>query len=479
MSGDVRHVVVVGAGISGLTAAYRLHKAGLKCTLLESSSRFGGVIQSQRHDDCLLELGPDCWASNKPAAMDLAKELGIADQVIGTREGTRRSFILHQGKLKRLPEGFFLISPMSVKALIKTPILSLCGKIRMGLEPLVRARRDEHDESLAGFVRRRFGREALDRIAQPMVAGIYSADPEKLSLQATFPQFLQWEREQGSVIRALRRRARHHTAEAKAAGPRYGMFVSFRHGMSTLPEALAAALPEESLRLNTRVSVLRRVGDIWQVDTADETLRADAVVLAVPARISAHLLRDTDAEFAEVLSGIEYASAAVVNLVFKRSQISHPMDGIGAVIPAIEGREVIAFSFSHVKFEGRASEELAVVRVFMGGALRPEVETLSSTQLVETALNELRDLIGVAGDPLHAVAAVHRGAMPQYHVGHVDRVESVRRLQARHAGLVLLGNGFDGVGTPDCIRNANRETARLVDMVEAREAQREARSGTR
>lgn len=465
----MKHVVVIGGGISGLTAAYRLHKAGVRVTLLEASDHLGGVIRTIKQGDCLLETGPDCWASNKPAALELATELGLAEQVIGTREGVRRSFILHKGELKRLPEGFFLISPMSIKALIRTPILSWPGKLRMALELFKRVRREESDESLAEFVRRRFGREALDRIAQPMIAGIYTADPEKLSLKATFPAFIEMERKHGSVIKALRSRAKGEGSRpqgggevAKAAGPRYGLFITFKGGMSMLPDALSNALPPEAIQRNSPVQGLRREGDSWSVELTDRSLEADAVVLAVQSRISAGLLRATDETLCDALGAVEYAGAAVVNFVFDRAQIAHAMDGIGAVIPAVEHRRIVAFSFSSVKFEGRAPEGKAVVRVFMGGALQPEIARLPAEGQIEIAQQELRGLIGLRGEPKFALAESHLGAMAQYHVGHLERVARIRELAAEHPSLAIIGNGFDGVGIPDCVRHANEEVTRLL-----------------
>lgn len=462
--------VVVGAGISGLSFAHRLHTlsqaAGkaLDLTVLEAGDHAGGVIRTLRHDDCLLETGPDCWAGNKPAGVSLCRELGLEGQLVGTRQGLRRSFILHKGRLERLPEGFFLLSPMSVRALLATPLLSLGGKLRMGMDLIARPRRDTGDESLADFVRRRFGREALARIAQPMVAGIYNADPEKLSLQATFPQFLDMERQHGSVIRALRRKA---TTEAKtgagdgaeiakAAGPRYGMFVSLRDGMSTLTDALAAALPTGCLRLNTAVTGLSRQGQTWQVQTGQETRQADLLCLALPAHVSARLLAPAYPQAGAALAGFEYGGATVVNFVFDRAQVKHAMDGMGAVIPVVEGRDIVAFSFSSVKFEGRAPEGKAVIRVFMGGALHPRLEGLDAGALAQVALRELRDLVGIDGQPRFTFAATHARAMAQYHVGHLDRVRQTRKLLDEINGLCVIGNAFDGVGMPDCIRGAQQ-----------------------
>jgi oxygen-dependent protoporphyrinogen oxidase len=402
----------------------------------------------------------------------LAEELGIADQIHGTRQGVRRSFILHHGTLKRLPQGFFLISPMSLRALVETPILSVAGKMRMALELFEGRKKSEEDESLASFMRRRFGKEALERIAQPMVAGIYTADPEKLSLKATFPQFLEMERKHGSVIKALRKRAKQQRKKtegggdvAKAAGPRYGLFITFKDGMSTLPNALVKALPDEAIRLDTEVRALRESGDGWALELPGETLEVDGVVMALQSKLSSELLGEADAELSAALGEIEYAGAAVVNFIFDREQIGHAMDGIGAVIPEVEHRRIIAFSFSSVKFEGRAPEGKAIVRVFMGGALNPEVAAMDPEQQKQVALEEIRELLDIKGEPRFSLAASHRGAMAQYHVGHLDRVARIRELAKQHPTLALVGNGFDGVGIPDCVRNANEGVARLLEAL--------------
>lgn len=465
---DPLRVIVVGAGISGLAFAYRMQvlaaqaKRPLSLTVLEAGTHAGGVIHTLRWQGCLLEAGPDCWAGNKPAGVELCRELGLEADLIGTRPGVRRSFILHKGTLKRLPEGFFLISPMSVRALLATPLISMWGKLRMAMDLVIGPRSSDADESLADFVRRRFGREALQRIAQPMIAGIYTADPEKLSLQATFPQFLQMEREHGSVIRALRRKAAAEAGAktgaevAKAAGPRYGMFVTLKQGMSTLPNALAAVLPPNALRVNSPVQAVRREAGCWRVRLHDgDDLSADVLCLALPAHVSAKVLQAGAPAAAEALGAFEYAGAAVVNFVFERGQIAHAMDGIGAVMPAIEGRRLVAFSFSSVKFEGRAPEGKVVLRAFMGGALQPEIAKLPPEDLKQVALEELRGLVGITGEPLFSQAGSHQGAMAQYHVGHQQRVKAARAAVAGQRGLVVIGNAFDGVGIPDCIRGAN------------------------
>ncbi|MHC4839722.1 MAG: protoporphyrinogen oxidase [Planctomycetota bacterium] len=466
-----KRVAIIGAGISGLTAAYRVQQAGMEPVLFEASDRVGGVIHTSQKHDCLLELGPDCWASNKPAAMELVKELGLEDEVQGTRPGTRRSFILHKGTLKRLPQGFFLIAPMSIPALIKTPIISWPGKIRMAFELLVRRKKTNDDESLSHFVKRRFGQEALDRIAQPMVSGIYTADPDKLSLKATFPQFLDWEQSEGSVIRALRKKARKEKkarsqtgGEIKAAaGPRYGLFVTLKPGMQKLPDTLRSKLSDDSVRLETPIKSVKPTADGVEVETDSGTETFDAAILAMPANRAGELLSGSYDDAADALKGVEYAGSAVANLVFKRDQIAHALDGIGAVVPAIEGRNLVAVSFSHQKFEGRAPEGTAIVRVFMGGALQPQLALKPVDELKEIALKEARDILGISGKPVCHTISQHRGRMAQYHVGHKERTAKLRELLDNIPRLKVIGNGFDGVGIPDCIRNANEATADLIE----------------
>lgn len=466
----MKNIAVIGGGISGLSAAYRAKQNGHNVTLFESSPRVGGVIHTLHEHGCLLECGPDCWAGTKPAGVELARDLGLEDQLIGTRTGVRRSFILHNGTLKRLPEGFYLMSPMSVNALRKTDALSFGAKVRMARELFIGKRQETGDESLASFVRRRFGQEALDRIAQPMIAGIYSADPEKLSLQATFPQFLEYEQEYGSVIRALRKRAKQApktkgAETAKASGPRYGMFVSLRGGMGSLINALVDAIDEDNIRLNTPVQRIEfnDTGTTVHADDADQPF--DAVVLALPAYASAKLLVDHDAELSERLAAIEYSGTSVANFIFERDQIRHPMDGIGAVIPLIEQRKIVAFSFSSVKFENRAPADKVVLRVFLGNITQSGLEHHTDDELQQIALNEARDLIGIDGEPVFAACTRHSRAMAQYHVGHKQRVEKIRALESNHPRLALIGNGYEGIGMPDCVRGANESIDALTESL--------------
>ncbi|MGB7924980.1 MAG: protoporphyrinogen oxidase [Pyrinomonadaceae bacterium] len=468
-----RRIVVIGGGISGLAATHALVERGAaaesapRVLLLEQSARLGGVISTRQRDGFLLEGGPDSFISEKPEAVRLANRIGLADRLIETTEAHRRSFIVRDGRLRPVPEGFQLLAPSRLWPFITTGIFSWRGKARMALD-LVLPRRaaaanGDEEESLAQFVRRRLGREALERMAQPMVGGIYTADPERLSLRATMPRFLEMERTHRSLIRAMMKRRGHESAAGArgTSGARYSLFLSLDEGMRTLVERIGALLPQESVRLNTTVESLAfdRERAEWKirVGAPGETIRADAVCLALPAYTAARLLRATDAELAADMESIPYASTATINLAWKRADIAHPLDGFGFVVPFVERRSVLACTFSHVKFKGRAPEGYALLRAFVGGALQPDMFELDEDEMTARVVADLRALLGIEKPPLFAHVEKWPRSMAQYHLGHLATVERIRRRARTLPGLHLAGNAYDGAGIPDCIRSG--ETA--------------------
>lgn len=464
----MKQVVVAGAGIAGLAAAYRLgvlagapDAASFGVTLLEASERPGGAISSWRREGFLLEGGPDAFLTARPAALALADELKLTPGVIGTNPDRRRSYVLRDGALVPVPEGFYLLAPSSWKALAGTPLFSRRGKLRMALEPLVRARRDALDESLASFVRRRLGREALERFAQPMIGGIHTADPEKLSLAATMPQFLRMEREHGSLFKGLRRGLPKGTS-----GPRYGLFATFRDGMQTLVDALVARMSPAVLRLRTPVQALvppPAPGRPWRIHGTDgKILEADAVCLALPAWASAKLLEPVDAWLAAELAGIPYADCATLNLAFRRDQVGNPLDGMGFVVPLIENREILSCSFSSSKFPGRAPEGSVLLRAFVGGAMQPDRFALADEALIRSALEDLGGILDIRGEPVFVELRRHVRSMAQYHLGHLDRVARIAERLEALPGLALAGNAFAGAGVPDVIAGADSAALALV-----------------
>ena len=492
-----RRIVIVGGGISGLAAAHRLtqhareNDPSLEVLLLESSARLGGTIRTHHREGFLLEGGPDAFISEKPEALTLSKQLGLESHLLETNAAHRRSFIVRAGRLRPVPEGFQLLAPSRFWPFVTTDIFSWTGKARMALELFLPRRATisregvvGDDESLAEFVRRRFGREALERMAQPMVGGIYTADPEQLSLRATMPRFLDMERKHRSVIRAMwRARRSNNTMDAETrstSGARYSLFLSFDGGMQMLTDRLAAELPDGTARLNTRVEAIEYDGQTrrWKLRIgADNTIRvnevieagdvieADAVCLALPAYASAQLLGDVDAQLAAELAAIPYASTATVNLAFRRADIPHPLDGFGFVVPFIERRKIIACTFSSVKFSGRAPVDHALLRAFVGGALQPEMYALDEEQMIAAVREDLHALLGIERAPLLAHVERWPRSMAQYQLGHLARVARIQAQLRRFPTLQLAGNAYGGAGIPDCIRSGHASADELLQTL--------------
>ena len=468
-----------------MVAAMRLGEltAGAKniqIEVFESSPHLGGLVASERIGDYLIERGADSFITNKPGGVALCRKLGLMSDLIGTDDRNRRSLILARGKPIETPEGLNLIAPGSAWSILKTPILSWRGKLRCLLEPLVPRRTEEGDESLASFTRRRLGQEMLDRIVQPMVGGIYTADPEKLSLLATLPRFLEMERRHGSLFEAM------HAddglvggAEKGASGARYGLFASLRRGMSQLLDSL-----EDRVRAVARVHCRARVNEValnhwrckatasgtpgrggeiaWTDASGDERRTSfSAIILATPAHQMSRVLQASLPEAAAELARIEYASSAIVITGHDTQQIDHPLNAFGLVIPAIEKRKILSVSFLNRKFPDRAPPDKVILRTFMGGALQPEMMDLNDGHLIETALSELRSIFGVRSEPEFAVVARYPRAMPQYHVGHLDRVAKIADLLTPTPWIALAGNTLGGVGLPDSILSGEKAAERI------------------
>jgi oxygen-dependent protoporphyrinogen oxidase len=387
----------------------------------------------------------------------------VEDRLIGTDDRFRRVFVVFRGRLHPLPDGFQLLAPTRFGPLLASSLFSWPGKLRMACDLLL-PRGGHPDESLGAFVRRRLGREALERVAQPLVAGIYTADPDELSLGATMPRFLEMERRERSVILALWRAARRAPAQhAGTSGARWSLFVTFAEGMEELVRLLATRLPPGAVRLKERVAAVERDGAGWRVTTAGgAAFTGDALILAPEAHQVARLLRYVDPGLAHLLEGIPYASSATVTLAYRRADVRHPLDGFGFVVPQVEHRPVIAGTFSSVKYPGRAPEGHALLRVFIGGALNESVLEAEDAALVGIALAELGDLLGATGAPLFTRVARYPRAMPQYHVGHAVRAEAIELAVARHPGLRLAGGAYRGVGIADCVRSGEEAAEKLL-----------------
>ncbi len=466
-----RRVIVIGGGITGLSAAHRLtelardKKLNLEILLLESSDRVGGVISTIERDGFLIEEGPDSFITSKPWGLNLAGRLGLDRELIETNKDKRRTYVLFRGRLIPLPDGFFMLAPTRIMPFLETPLFSWRGKMRMLLD-LVIPRGQRDDESLASFVRRRLGVEALERVAQPMISGIYTADPEKLSLRATTPQFIEMEERYGSVLRGMydgyRKRKKGAISDS---GARYSLFVSFRNGMKTLVDALVKAIPGGSIKTGAPVEHIRAADNGWQVTTGEGIHDAAGVIVTTPAYITAGFLENAAGAAAALLRRIEYASSIVVILAYRKEEIETELDGFGFVVPAIERSSMIACSFSSEKFIGRAPQGCTLLRIFAGGAVKPDAYDMEDSRIRETVEKEISSLLGIRTKPLFTIVKRYPKAMPQYHVGHGELVEGIMSEIRKLKGLEIAGNAFSGVGMPDCINSGERAAERIFQSL--------------
>ena len=470
-----RRVVVVGGGIAGLAAAHRLIELNkeksldIEVVLLEASARLGGTIATERVGDFLVEAGPDSFITEKPWALRLCARLGLSSRLVSTEAAYQKIYVVHKGRLEPLPEGFFLLAPTRFWPFVQTPLFSLTGKLRMAAEIFLPRGAVNGDESLGAFVRRRFGAEALDRVAQPLVGGIYAADPDKLSLSATMPRFKEMERVHRSVILSMvseqTRRARNREA---GSGARWSLFVTLVGGMQELVDRIASRLPEGCVRLHTPIAGLIRDTDknLWKVTTrGNESLEVDAVVLATPSFQTAETIGDVASSAADALKQITYASTATVSLAFRQKDFPRPLDSFGFVVPAIESRKIMACTFSSLKYPGRAPEGHVLLRGFVGGSLQPELFQDDDATMEKHVRDELASLLGVVAQPVFSRVWRYPNSMPQYHVGHQTRIQQIEAQLAKFPSLALAGNAYHGVGIADCVRTGEEAAERIINRL--------------
>jgi len=456
-----RCVAVIGGGITGLAAAQRLvsRSEAVKVVLFESSRRLGGIIRTEAADGFLMELGPDSFITNKPAAIQLCEEIGIASQLIPTDSAFRRSLVLRKGRPEQVPDGFMLMAPSKTWSILTSPILSIAGKLRLLSEAFVPRRTTDEDESLGSFVRRRFGQQTLERLVQPLVGGIYTADPEKLSLKATMPRFLEMEQSYGSVIKATRAEQRQDKDQSSGSGARYGLFATVAGGLSEMVAAVENTLLQSGrvdIRLGTEITKIEQTmasDSRWSVQLRDQPpMTFDDVIVTLPTHSAARILTTTICpELLAALRGMEYASSAIVVSGHRLSDFTHPMDAFGLVVPAIEQRKVLAVSFSSRKFPDRAPSGQILLRTFVGGAMQPELLENDDDSIAGFVNEELRAILGMKCEPMFSEVIRYNNAMPQYHVGHLDRIAQIESLVHETPGLHLAGSAYTGVGIPDSI----------------------------
>lgn len=460
----MKRIAIIGAGISGLAAAFALEKSrqqgtALEYVLYESTSRAGGVLVTEYFEDCLLEGGPDSFLTEKPWATDLCRELGLEDQLIGSNDRERRTYILIKGRLVEIPDGLMFMVPTKILPAVLSPLFSVGTKLRMAREWFHPPRKAQGDESVAAMVERHYGPEMVDRLADPLLSGVYGGDAGQLSVRAVLPRFAEMEAKYGSLGRAMlavRGKMAHSTNGTRP------LFTSLKKGMQQLVDVVQARLDPKALRVDHSVQSLKAENGNWTVSSRNASDRYDAVIVAVPTHAAAALLQGVSTQLANELAAIDYTSSITINLAYDESVRASLPPGFGFLVPRSEGRRILAATFVHNKFPHRAPSNRALLRCFIGGAHNQQTLELPDERILATVRAELREIVGITADPLFGRVSRWKNAMAQYGVGHLERLERIAALVAKVPGMALAGNGYRGIGVPDCIRSGSEAASQVL-----------------
>lgn len=467
----MKTIAIIGGGIAGLMTAFYLTKYApdrVGYTVIESASRPGGKVVSAHEDGFVVEGGPDSFLAQKTLMLDLCHTLGLDDQLIGSNSVEHATYVWSQGRLHPMPAGMMLMAPTMILPFLRSGLMSWRGKLRVGIEPFISKRLNDEDESLASFVRRRLGGELLDKIAAPLMAGIHAADPERLSLQSTFPRFSEMEKAYGSLAWGMIKKARTQEKSGSQHKPA-PVFMTLRGGLQQLSDAVISELHPKALRLNCCVESVEIYAGQYRLALSDGSyILADDIVFATPAYVTAELIRQVDSALASKLEAIRYVSTATVSLGFKNSEIEAPPDGFGFVVPHSENRKITACTWSSLKFNHRAPEGYALIRVFIGGARAEALAEQGEAALVHLARQELCAIMGITATPVLAKVYRWYKATPQYDVGHQARISEIDKIVAGHRGLYLAGSPYHGTGVPDCIQSADKIAQSITGRIQVR-----------
>ncbi|MGB9074733.1 MAG: protoporphyrinogen oxidase [Terriglobales bacterium] len=464
-----KRIAIIGGGISGLSAAFALEeqrRAGVpvEYVLFERNPRLGGVLVTDRVDGCLVEAGPDSFISEKPWAADLCRKIGLGDQLIGSNDSERKTYILVNGKLVVMPDGLMFMVPTKILPTVFSPLFSLRTKMRMAAEWFHPPRKASADESVAQLVERHYGPEMVDRLADPLLSGVYGGEASQLSVRAVLARFAEMEAKHGSLGRAMLAARKKMAGAARRPAP--PLFTSLKDGMQQMVDALVARLDSKALRTSAPVQSVIPQDDGWTVSAGYQSDHFDALIIATPAQAASALLQLADENLARELGEIGYSSSVTVTLGYDENVRRSLPPGFGFLVPRSEGRRMLAATFVHNKFPHRAPENRAIVRCFLGGARDEEILDSSEDQILRIVRNELQQIIGLAAEPLFTRVYKWKAAMAQYAVGHLERLQRIAAQQQKFPGLALAGNGFNGIGVPDCVRSGTEAATKVLAAID-------------
>jgi oxygen-dependent protoporphyrinogen oxidase len=458
-------IAIIGGGISGLSAAFALEEkrqagASVEYVLFESSPRLGGVLVTDRVDGCLVEAGPDSFITEKPWAADLCRKIGLSDQLIGSNDSERKTYILTKGKLVVMPDGLMFMVPTKILPTVFSPLFSLRTKMRMAAEWFHPPHKASADETVAEMVERHYGAEMVDRLADPLLSGVYGGEASQLSVRAVLPRFAEMEAKHGSLGRAMLAARKKMAGATKRPAP--PLFTSLKEGMQQMVDALVSRLDAGDLRTSSPVQSAIPQDNGWTVSAGYQSDHFDALIIATPAQAASTLLQLADENLARELGEIRYSSSVTVTLGYDEAVRRSLPPGFGFLVPRSEGRRMLAATFVHNKFPHRAPENRAIVRCFLGGARDEEILDRTEDQILQIVRGELQQIIGLTSEPLFTRVYKWKAAMAQYSVGHLERLRRIEVLRQKLPGLALAGNGFHGIGVPDCVLSGTEAAAKVL-----------------
>jgi protoporphyrinogen/coproporphyrinogen III oxidase len=460
----MKRIAIVGGGISGLSAAFALEKersqgTQFDCVIFESSARFGGVIRSETIGGCLVEAGPDSFLTEKPWAADLCCQMGLGDQLIGSNDAERKTYILVNGRLVPIPDGLMFMVPTRLLSTFFSPLFSWRTKLRIMREWFYRPAQSHSDDTVSEFVQRHYGHEMVKRVADPLLSGVYGGSADELSVQSVLPRFVGMESSHGSLGKAMIA-----MRKLQSKVDRKPLFTSLKNGMQQIVDSLVARIPRVH-RLNSRIEVVKPEAGKWLVVSGGRTEEFDAVIISTPAYAAASCLKLANGELAAELDAIRYTSSVTVALGYDERVRTALPPGFGFLVPRAENRRTIAATFVHNKFPHRAPSDRALIRCFLGGTRDEGILHSTDGEIQDTARKEIEQILGIRTAPLFIRIHKWSGSMAQYNVGHNSRTTRIREILAQTPGLALAGNAYSGIGVPDCVRSGSEAAAKvLVDM---------------